>query len=42
MDMYEQVKIYLLDLPKTAFMTITGMYFSNIMQIGDWQPFSAL
>ena len=34
-DAYEQVRIWLLDIPKTAFMTITGTYFSNIMQIGD-------
>ena len=34
-DVYEQVRIWLLDVSKTAFMTITGTYFSNIMQIRD-------
>ncbi|KNZ72183.1 hypothetical protein J132_04464 [Termitomyces sp. J132] len=34
-NVYEQVRICISDISKTAFMTITGMYCSNIMQIGD-------
>ena len=40
-DMYKQVRIWLLDIPKTAFMTITRTYFSNIMQIGDGNALAA-
>ena len=34
-DAYEQVRICTSYVSKTAFMTITGTYFSNIIQIGD-------
>ena len=34
-DVYEQVRIWTLDIPKTDLLMITGTYFSNIMQIRD-------
>ena len=34
-DAYKQVRIHPSDIPKSAFMTIMGTYFSNIMQIVD-------
>ena len=35
-DTYKQLRICLLDIPQTAFIMITGTYFSNIMQIRDY------
>jgi chromatin segregation and condensation protein Rec8/ScpA/Scc1 (kleisin family) len=34
-EVYEQIRIELKDVPKTAFSTIVGMFISNVLQIGN-------